>query len=180
MKSRSGYSRPHGHRLADLQQEAAELERRLADARLSLEHELLADPSPGRQRLPGKLADRRHYAFEDAGRERDGGRTAVLHAAPYPAPRNGRTHANGTMHPGADRTTELLSQGRRSARYFPFTRTRMVVAGIAIAVILAFVGVTELVNGAASWPAGVAAIERQAGSACRNPDVKSGIGLLVR
>src|SRR6516165_12468252 len=60
VKSRSGYSRPHGHRLADLQQEAAELERRLADARLSLEHELLADPSPGRQRLPGKLADRRH------------------------------------------------------------------------------------------------------------------------
>jgi hypothetical protein len=171
--SRSGYSRPHSQRLADLQQETAELERRLADARLSLEHELLSEASPGRQWLPGKLADTRHCAFEDGGLEHDAGRTAVLHAAPYAAPRNGRTHANGTMHASGDRTEELLSQGRRSARYFRFTRTRMTVAGIAIAVILAFVGVTVLVNGGASWPGGVAAVERQAGTACRNPDVKS-------
>jgi hypothetical protein len=173
VKARSGYTRPHSQRLADLQQEAAELERRLADARLSLEHEMLAEASPGGQWLPGKLADRRHCAFEDAGREHEAGRTAVLHAAPYPAPRNGRAHANGTRHPGGDRTDELLSQGRRSARYFRFTRTRMAVAAIAIAAILAFVGVTVLVNGGASWPAGVAGVERQAGTACRNPDVKS-------
>jgi hypothetical protein len=173
VKSRSGYSRPHSQRLADLQQEAAELERRLADARLSLEHELLAEASPGRQWLPGKLADQRHCAFEDVGREHDGGRTAVLHAAPYAAPRNGRMHGNGTMHAAGDRTEELLSQGRRSASYFRFTRTRMAVAGMAIAAILAVVGVTVLVNGGSSWPAGVAAVERQAGTACRNPDVKS-------
>jgi hypothetical protein len=173
VKSRSGYSRPHSQRRADLQQETAELERRLADARLSLESELLAEASPGTQWLPGKLADRRHCAFEDAGREHDAGRTAVLHAAPYAAPRNGRAHANGTTHPAGDRTEELLTQGRRSARYFRFTRTRMAVAGVAIAAILASVGVTVLVNGGASWPAGVAAVERQAGNACRNPDVKS-------
>ena len=171
MKSRSGYSRPHSQRLADLQQETAELERRLADARL-LEHELLAEESPERQWLPGKLADRRHCAFEDAGREHDIGRTAMLHAAPYAAQRNGRAHANGTMHTGG-RTEELLSQGRRSARYFRFTRTRMTVAAVAIAAILAMVGVTVLVNGGSSWPAGVAAVQRQAANACRNPDVKS-------
>ena len=173
MKARSGYSRPPSQRLADLQQETAELERRLADARLSLEHEQLAQASPGKQWLPGKLADRRHCAFEDPGREHDTGRTAVLHAAPYAAARNGRPHANGTSYPADDRTEELLSQGRRSARYFRFTRARMAVAGAVIAVILALIGVTVLVNGGASWPTGVAAVERQAGSACRNPDVKS-------
>jgi hypothetical protein len=77
------------------------------------------------------------------------------------------------MHPADGRTEGLLSQGRRSARYFRFTRTRMAVAGTAIAAILAVVGITVLVNGGASWPAGVAAVERQAGTACRNPDVKS-------
>jgi hypothetical protein len=173
VKSHFGYSRPHSQRLADLEEETAELERKLADARLSLEHELLAQASAGQQWLPGKLADQRHCAFEDAGREHDSGRTAVLHAAPYAAPRNGRAHANGTTHPAHDRTKELLSQGRRSARYFRFTRTRMAVAGTAIAAVLATVGVTVLVTGGASWPAGVAAVERQAGTACRNPDVKS-------
>jgi hypothetical protein len=171
VKSRSGYSRSHSQRLADLEQEAADLERRLADARL--ERQLLAQASPGQQWLAGNVADRRHRVFEDAGRERDGGRTAVLHAAPYAAPRNGRPHANGRMHTAVDRTEELLSQGRRSARYFRFTRTRMAVAGTAIAAILAMVGVTVLVNGGSSWPAGVAAVERQAGTACQNPDVKS-------
>jgi hypothetical protein len=173
VKSRSGYSRPHSQRLADLQQEAAELERRLADTQLSLEHELLAEASPGRQWVPGKLADRRHCAFEDAGREHDPGRTAVLHAASYGAPRNGRAHTNGTAHLAGDRTEGLLSQGRRSARYFRFTRTRMAVAAVATAAILVFVGVTVLVNGGASWPAGVATVEQQAGTACRNPDVRS-------
>jgi hypothetical protein len=171
--SRSGYSRPHSQRLADLQEETAELERKLADARLSLEHELLAQAAPGKQWLPGKLADRRHCAFDDAGREHDGGRTAVLHAAPYAAPRNGRAHANGTAHQADGRTEGLLSQGRRSARYFRFTRTRMAVAGTAVAAILAIVAVTALVHGGASWPAGVSTVERQAGTACRNPDVKS-------
>ena len=172
MKSHFGYSQPHSQRLADLQQETAELERKLADARL-LEDELLAQTSPGKQWLPGKLADRRHCAFEDVGREHDSSRTAVLHAAPYGAPRNGRAHANGTTHPADDRTEGLLSRGRRSARYFRFTRTRIAVAGTAIAAVFATVGVTVLVSGGASWPAGVAAVERQAGIACRNPDVKS-------
>ena len=154
MKSHFGYSQPHSQRLADLQEETAELERRLADARLSLEHELLAQASPGKQWLPSKLADRRHCAFEDAGREHDSGRTAVLHAAPYTAPRSGQAHANGTAHPAHDRTEALLSQGRRSARYFRFTRARMAVAGTALAAVLAAVGVTVLVTGGASWPAG--------------------------
>ena len=173
MKSHFGYGRPHSQRLADLQHETAELERKLADARLSLEHELLAQASSGQQWLPGKLADRRHCAFEDAGREHDPGRTAVLHAAPFAAPRNGRAHANGTLHPADERTEGLLSQGRRSARYFRFTRTRMTVAAAATAVVLATAGVTALVTGGASWPAGVATVERQAETACRNPDVKS-------
>ena len=173
MKSHFGYSRPHSQRLADLQQETAELERKLADARLSLEHELLAQASPAKEWLPGKLTDRRRCAFDDLGREHDPSRTAVLHAAPYAAPRNGRSHANGTTHQPGGRTEELLSQGRRSARYFRFTRTRMAVAGTAIAAVLATIGVTVLVTGGASWPDGVAAVERQAGTACRNPDVKS-------
>jgi len=173
VKARFGYSRPHSQRLADLQEAAAELERKLADARLSLEHERLAQAAAGQQWLPGKLADRRHCAFDDVGREHDTGRTAVLHAAPYGAQGNGRAHANGTMHPAAGRTEALLSQGRGGARYFRFTRTRLVVAGAAIAAVLSAVGVTVLATGGASWPAGVATVERQAGTACRNPDVKS-------
>jgi len=58
--SRSGYSRPRSQRLADLQQETAELERQLADARLSLEQERLAQAAGGQPWLPSKLADRRH------------------------------------------------------------------------------------------------------------------------
>ena len=173
MKSRSGYSRPRSQRLTDLQQEAAELERKLADARLSLEHERLAQGSAAQQWLPGKLADARHCAFEDAGREHDAGRTAVLHAAPYAAQRSGRAHANGTAHPADGRMQELLSQGRRTATYFRFTRTRLAVAGVAVAAVLAIVGVTVLVTGGASWPAGVTTVEQQAGTACRNPDVRS-------
>jgi len=173
VKSRFGYRHPDGQRLADLQQEAAELERRLADARLSLEHERLAQASAGRPWPPGKPADTRHCAFEDAGREYDPSRTAVLHAAPYASYGNGRAHANGQPHPAAGRTEKLLSQGRRSARYFRFTRTRLVVLTTAVAAVLAAVGVTVLVNGGASWPAGVATVERQADTACRNPDVKS-------
>jgi hypothetical protein len=174
VKSRSGYSRPRSQRLADLQQETAELERKLADARLSLEHERLAEASGGQQWLPGKLADRRQCAFEDAGREHDPGRTAVLHAAPYAAQRNGRAHPHGTtMHAAGGRTEALLSQGRRSARYFRLTRTRLAVAATAIGALVAIVGVTVLVTGGASWPAGVTTVERQAGTACHNPDVKS-------
>ena len=173
MKSRSAYSRPHSQRLADLQQETAELERQLAEARLSLEHERLAQASAGQQWPPGKLMDARHCAFEDTGREHDPAGTAVLHAAPYAAQRNGRMHINGTAHAADGRMEQLLSQGRRSARYFRLTRTRLAVAGIAIAALLASVGVTVLVNGGASWPAGVSTVEGQAGIACRNPDVKS-------
>jgi hypothetical protein len=156
-----------------LQQETAELERKLADARLSLEHERLAQASAGQRWLPGKLADKRHCAFEEAGHEHDPGRTAVLHAAPYAAQLNGRAHANGTVHGADGRMAELLSQGRRTARYFRFTRTRLAVAATAVAAVLAMVGVSVLVTGGASWPTGVATVERQAGIACRNPDVKS-------
>jgi hypothetical protein len=173
VKSRSGYSRPRNQRLTDLQREAAELERQLADARLSLEHERLAQASAAQQWLPGKLADTRHCAFEDAGREHDPGRTAVLHAAPYAAQRSGQAQANGTAHPADGRMQELLSQGRRTATYFRFTRTRLAVAGVAVAAVLATVGVTVLVTGGASWPAGVTTVEQQSGIACRNPDVRS-------
>jgi hypothetical protein len=173
VRSHFRYSRPRSQRLADLQQETAELERRLAEARLSLEHERLAQAAAGRTWLPGKTADRRHCAFEDPGREHDPGRTAVLHAAPYTAYGNGRAHANGTRHPADERTEGLLSRGRRSARYFRFTRTRLAVLGTAVAAVLATVGVTVLVNGGASWPPGVATVEQQAEIACRNPDVKS-------
>ena len=125
VKSRSGYSRPRSQRLTDLQQEAAELERKLADARLSVEHERLTQGSAAKQWLPGKLADTRHCAFEDAGREHDAGRTAVLHAAPYAAQRSGRAHANGTAHPADGRMQELLSQGRRTATYFQIGRAHV-------------------------------------------------------
>jgi hypothetical protein len=97
----------------------------------------------------------------------------VLHAAPYTAYGNGRGHANGTPHPADERTEGLLSRGRRSARCFRFTRTRLAVLGTAIAAVVAAIGVTVLVNGGASWPASVATVEQQAEIACRNPDVKS-------
>jgi hypothetical protein len=173
VKSHFGYSRPHSQRLADLQQETADLERRLTEARLSLEHERLTQAAAGRPWPPGMNGDRRHCAFEDPGREHDAGRTAVLHAAPYAGYGNGRAHANGTPVPADERTEGLLSRGRRSARYFRFTRTRLAVLGTAVAAVLVTVGVAVLVNGGASWPAGVATVEQQAEIACRNPDVKS-------
>ncbi|HYA52594.1 MAG TPA: hypothetical protein VEG33_15655 [Streptosporangiaceae bacterium] len=173
MRSHFRYSRPRSQRLADLQQETAELERRLADARLLLEHERLAQAAADRPWPPGKTADRRRCAFEDPGREHDPGRTAVLHAAPYTAYSNGRGHANGTPHRPDERTEGLLSRGRRSARYFRFTRSRLALLGAAVAAVLATVGVTALVNGGASWPPGVATVGQQAETACRNPDVKS-------
>ncbi|HYA52518.1 MAG TPA: hypothetical protein VEG33_15275 [Streptosporangiaceae bacterium] len=167
MRSHFRYSRPRSQRLADLQQETAELERRLADARLTLEHERLAQAAASGPWPPAMAADQHHGAFEDPGR------TAVLHAAPYTAYSNSRGHANGTPRRPDERTEGLLSRGRRSARHFRFTRTRLAVLGTAVAAVLAAVGVSALVNGGASWPAGVATVEQQAEIACRNPDVKS-------
>jgi hypothetical protein len=173
VRSHFGHSRPRSQRLADLQQETAELERRLADARLSLEHERLAQAAAGGPWPPAMAADQHYGAFGDPGREHDPGRTAVLHAAPYTPYSNGRGHANGTPRRPDERTEGLLSRGRRSARHFRFTRTRLAVLGTAAAAALATVGVTVLVNGGSSWPAGVATVEQQAEIACRNPDVKS-------
>ncbi|MBO0771152.1 MAG: hypothetical protein J2P35_06830 [Actinobacteria bacterium] len=72
-----------------------------------------------------------------------------------------------------DRTEELVSHGRPSAYRPGLSRVTKTAIGAAVAGALITVVVVLMSGGGGSWPASVAVMERQAGQACRNPDVRS-------
>lgn len=72
-----------------------------------------------------------------------------------------------------DRTEELVSHGRPSAYRPGPSRVTRTAIGAAVTGALITVAVVLMSGGGGSWPASVAAMERQAGQACRNPDVRS-------
>jgi hypothetical protein len=72
-----------------------------------------------------------------------------------------------------DRTEELVSHGRPSAYRPGLSRVTKTVIGAAVMGALITVAVVLMPGGSGSWPASVAVMDRQAGQACRNPDVRS-------
>ena len=186
MRSDSAYTHPDSQRLADLKHQTEELERKLSDARMSLEREL-AQAAWSAQEAPGRAedADRWDVPAMDGEDERD--ELADLYVAPEPALRYGgaappgRARANGNgvngyggrAHRPADRTEGLLNRGRPAAPRRSLLRGYKLAIVIAVAVALVTISAGVLLNEGASWPPSVATVQAQADQACQNPDVRS-------
>jgi hypothetical protein len=138
--------RQRSQRLADLQNQAAELERRLIDARLSVERER----GPGDGGLPPPYAD-------DADADAE---TGYLDGAADGAPDDARTEV-------------LVTHGRSGGSSRRLTRRHLIMAGAAAGAVAITILILVLSGGGASWPASVATVQAQAARACKNPDVAS-------
>jgi hypothetical protein len=164
--------RPNSRRLADLKNRTAELERKLSDARVSLEREL-AQSARGRRAASAQFQDIYRTVLEDMGRDYDDDGMSAGFAAPNSA--RGRSGANsrGRAYSPEGRTEVLVNHGRRSAYYSRLSRGRKVSIGTAVIAAGAAILVMTLSGGGASWPASVATVQAEADQACQNPDVKS-------
>jgi hypothetical protein len=138
-------------RLADLQDQTAELERQLSDTRVALEREL----GQAAQQEPDAAIKPR---TGQPGRPRTAG--------------GGKPARGGPAHPPIDRTEQLVSGGRRTA-YSPsrFRGRKLTMTAIGAALLIIVVVIAS--RGGPSWPASVATIQKAATTACQNPDVKS-------
>lgn len=163
-------SRLRGQRLADLEDKAAEIERRLAGAWVSLEGGF-AEPG---HRLDGgyqQARGGRRCAVDEAEREPAADAEQGLYIAPMPA---GGFHGTAPREedvPAADRTEVLVTHGRPSAR------RRSLPGGkkVAIPVVAGIVGIVLalVLSGGPSWPSSVSTVQAEITQACRNPDVMS-------
>jgi hypothetical protein len=136
-------ARPESRRLADLRNDAAELERRLSDTRVLLDRELAESGGDWPQEAPEPV---RGYAGGSPG---------------------GRAHAvNG-------RTEQLVSHGRPSAYSPRVSPVRKVAIGAAVVAAVVTAVVMMLPGGRASWPTSVATVQGEAARACQNPNVIS-------
>jgi hypothetical protein len=136
-------------RLANLQDQTAELERQLSDTRTALEREL-------GEAAEQQAAPRRTSRAGKAG-----------------AAGNARPARGGPADPPKDRTERLVSAGR-STTYSPARfRGRKLTGVVAVAAAALIILVVAVAGGGPSWPASVAAIQKEAAKACQNPDVKS-------
>ena len=130
-------------RLADLRNDAADLERRLSDTRLLLDRELAESAS----------------GWSDEAAE--------------PAPGYGGANPGGRAYPRNGRTEQLVSHGRPSAhapRLSPVRKVAILAAVVAAAVTAV---VLLRPGGKASWPTSVATVQSEAARACQNPNVMS-------
>jgi hypothetical protein len=164
--------RPKSRRLADLKNKTAELERRLSDARVSLEREL-AQSVRGRQAGSVQFQETYRTVLEDVGRKYDTDGGSADYAAPNSARRHGGANSGGRAHSPEGRTEVLVNHGRRSAYNPLLSRGRKVAIGTAVLAAGAAILAITLSGGGASWPASVATVQNEASQACQNPDVKS-------
>ena len=178
MRTQIGDSvRQRSQRLADLQNEAAELERKLSDARGQLERELdgsgydsalipeqiaaadSADSGPGQ------------LNFESQFRDPDDAYELDADADPFIDDNAGNSAP--PMASAQTRTEVLVTHGRGGRRYWNISRRQLIVVGIATAAALVTILVLVLSSASASWPSSVATITAEAATACKNPDVAS-------
>jgi hypothetical protein len=135
--------RAKSQRLVDLKNKAAELERQLSDARVSLERELA------------------QFAY-----------TREESAPSYSHDHSGAT-SGAEIHSPEGRTEVLVNHGRSSAYYPGLSRRLKVAILAIVAAVLVTILVVILSSGGASWPSSVAVVQSEAAKACQNPDVKS-------
>jgi hypothetical protein len=158
-------ARLNHQRLADLESMTAQLERKLAETRRSLQHELsrAARPTSARPHLHHQTGRYAAGLGRSAARDRDG----------YPATELEFDYGGAAGQPPDERTEALLSQGRRTAAARRVPRPLKLAAGAGAAAVLAAI-LTAVVSGSgASWPPSVATVQREAATACRNPNVQS-------
>ncbi|MFI5065476.1 MAG: hypothetical protein ACHP9Z_16080 [Streptosporangiales bacterium] len=164
--------RLNSERIADLRKTTADIERDVAAARVSLEREFAravrtAEESPAYFRGACQCGTDHGKAATDPG-------SAWV---PFPAPREPSDYETRDpdcpVHSAAERTTVLLNSGRSTAGRRGLPRGGMAAIGAVVAVALVAILVMALSGGGATWPASVAQMESQIGTACRNPDVKS-------
>jgi hypothetical protein len=169
-------NRIRGQRLAELKSKTADLERRLSDARVSLERELMqfgAGPENG----SGLDAELPYWSPDDRDAEDDqGGSQAAGWIADAAAADGGQPDdaiGSGAGDGAGGRTETLVSKGRGSAYRRRFWRGHKPALGAALLAALVAVLIVTLSGGGASWPPSVATVQAQAARACGNPDVKS-------
>jgi len=164
--------RVKSRQLAELRNKAADIERRLSDARLSLERDLAlsdgagqaawADPADWTAGIPGYR-----------GAEHD---DAELEPAFYAPPEDPSAYASDfgdQLDLAEERTEILVNHGRRTAARRGLARWQKVTAATGAAAIAITVTVLVLSGGGPSWPASVATVRGEIARACQNPDVKS-------
>lgn len=71
------------------------------------------------------------------------------------------------------RTEALISSGRHDSRRPRLSRQHMAAVGVAVLAALVTALVIALSTGGASWPPGVATVQKEIAKACQNPDVRS-------
>jgi hypothetical protein len=164
--------RNKGQRLADLKRKTEELERRLSDARTTLEHELAQFAFSGHQ-APGRRQERPGFAPANGRSGPDADRMSALYTLPDEAAGDGACSADGDHDPSGDRTETLVSQGRCSSPSGRLPLSRKIAIGTAVVAAGVVTAVLATSGSSPAWPASVARVERQAETACRNPDVRS-------
>lgn len=175
-------------RLASLKTRTMELERKLADTRMSLEREL-AEFADGSGEGPGAVREGWHGdqiddgslpfpAGSEAWDDYEETDSACMDGGEDPD----AWHANGGPDPGNDagpageRTEALIKFGRPSTYRSSRAQRRRLRIGIGVAAALTAATVATVVmlpGRPASWPAGVVAVQHEVAKACRNPNVKS-------
>jgi hypothetical protein len=160
-------------RLAELRDKAAEIERELSDARLSLEREI-AQSQPG-QEMPADWPGE-GYPEPPAGGEECGACSCADPDACCPDPDfawpGQEIHADAP-HLAGERTETLVSRGRSSAARHGLARWHKIVIAAGAAASAITVMVLVLAGGGASWPPSVARMRGEITRACHNPDVRS-------
>jgi len=169
--------RRRSQRVADLQHEAVELERRLSHARGLLERELddsgyhsAAIPEPIEAARPGDLMPD-ELDFSASFNAPNG--AYELDSDPSSLADDDTANYGRPMPSAAARTEVLLTRGRRSRHYRNISRRQLIVAGSAAIAALVAILVAAFSSGSASWPPSVAAVTAEAATACKNPDVAS-------
>jgi hypothetical protein len=169
--------RQRSRRVADLQNETAELERRLSDTRVLLEREI-DDSDYDSAILPEGFDAVRHSgldsdqldfetAFADHGAEFGANSDAS------PVIDEGDPDSDGPIPAAEARTEVLVNHGRGGRHYRNVSRRQLIVIGSAAVAALVTILVVVMSSGGASWPASVATITTQSATACKNPDVAS-------
>ncbi len=173
MRTHSEYmTRLESQRIADLKKKTADLERKLSDARVTLEREL-ASSGFSEESTPGPAWEALRWSVEDVDREREAFAASAFYTGAETASANGSGAPGSYGHPGDARTDVIVNHGRHNSYRRGLTRRRVIAALAAAMAVVVTILVIMLETGGASWPASVATVQEQIARACQNPDVAS-------
>ncbi len=174
MKTHLDYrAHPKSQRLAYLEKKTAELERKLSDARESLERTLTQSADPW-ETAPDPVTAPHDYATEDVAYQYDDGSTTSFDAAPMPIDGYGSADPSADFYSPEARTAILINHGRPTAHQRRLPPGYKMAGGVAVVAALIAILVAMLLPGpGASWPPSVAKVQAEIAKACMNPDVRS-------